>query len=112
MSNPLLLTDSQGRGSKRRAALRRWRARAEPRTRDRPHLHGPPQDAGATVGGDAIFTTAVVGLTFIPFEGADGELHRMSFFDAFYFISYAGTTIGFGEPAAGFSTDSGSGPPT
>lgn len=50
-----------------------------------------------------IFTIAVVGLTFIPYTGDDGKSHTMSFFDAFYFISYAGTTIGFGEPAAGFS---------
>lgn len=104
MSNPLLLTDSQGRGSKRRAALRRVAVPVPNR--------GPATDLIFMVLRrmrvpllvvTAIFTTAVVGLTFIPFEGADGELHRMSFFDAFYFISYAGTTIGFGEPAAGFS---------
>jgi voltage-gated potassium channel len=44
-----------------------------------------------------IFTVSVFGLTLIPGEDADGQLYRMGFFDAFYFMSYTATTIGFGE---------------
>jgi Trk K+ transport system NAD-binding subunit len=44
-----------------------------------------------------IFAISVAGLTMIP--GVDGEGHpyRMTVFDAFYFMSYTATTIGFGE---------------
>src|SRR5687768_2914925 len=44
-----------------------------------------------------IFTVSVFGLTLIPGEDADGQAYRMGFFDAFYFMSYTATTIGFGE---------------
>ncbi len=104
MPNPLLLTGSPGPGQKRRSALRRVAVPVP--------SQGPSTDVifillrrmrVPLMVVVSIFTIAVVGLTLIPFEGADGEIRRMTFFDAFYFISYAGTTIGFGEPAAGFS---------
>jgi voltage-gated potassium channel len=44
-----------------------------------------------------IFSVSVVGLTLIPGIGADGQPARISLFEAFYFISYTATTIGFGE---------------
>ena len=44
-----------------------------------------------------IFTVSVFGLTLIPGQDADGRPYRMGFFDAFYFMSYTATTIGFGE---------------
>ncbi|WP_181780381.1 potassium channel family protein [Pseudonocardia pini] len=40
-----------------------------------------------------IFAVSVLGLTLVP--GASGR--GMSFFDAFYFMSYTASTIGFGE---------------
>lgn len=40
-----------------------------------------------------IFAVSVLGLTLVP--GGDGG--GMSFFDAFYFMSYTASTIGFGE---------------
>lgn len=44
-----------------------------------------------------IFSVAVLGLTLIPGVDADGKPWHMSLFDAFYFVSYTATTIGFGE---------------
>ena len=44
-----------------------------------------------------IFAVSVLGLTLIPGQDADGAPWRMGFFDAFYFMSYTATTIGFGE---------------
>ena len=44
-----------------------------------------------------VFAVSVFGLTLIPGQDADGEPVRMSFFHAFYFMSYTATTIGFGE---------------
>jgi Trk K+ transport system NAD-binding subunit len=46
-----------------------------------------------------ILAVSVLGLTLIP--GRDGT--RMNFFDAFYFMSYTATTIGFGELPTAFS---------
>ena len=46
-----------------------------------------------------IFAISVLGLTLAP--GIDGR--PMSFFHAFYFISYTATTIGFGEIPLNFS---------
>ena len=44
-----------------------------------------------------IFTISVIGLTLVP--GVDDAGHRayLGLFDAFYFVSYTATTIGFGE---------------
>jgi hypothetical protein len=44
-----------------------------------------------------IFAVSVLGLTVIPGRDLDGEPARMGFFDAFYFMSYTASTIGFGE---------------
>ena len=44
-----------------------------------------------------IFAVSVLGLTMVPGQDAVGNPTRMSFFDAFYFMSYTATTIGFGE---------------
>jgi voltage-gated potassium channel len=44
-----------------------------------------------------IFAVSVLGLTLIPGQDATGQPWRMSIFDAFYFMSYTATTIGFGE---------------
>lgn len=51
----------------------------------------------------ASYAIAVLGLTLIPGMDADGKPWRMSFFHAFYFISYTATTIGFGEIPYPFS---------
>lgn len=44
-----------------------------------------------------VYAAAVAGFTLIPGRGPDGEEWRMSFFHAFYFVSFMGSTIGFGE---------------
>jgi voltage-gated potassium channel len=44
-----------------------------------------------------IFAVGTLGLTLIPGQDAAGAPVRMTFFDAFYVISYTATTIGFGE---------------
>jgi voltage-gated potassium channel len=44
-----------------------------------------------------VFAVSTLGLTLIPGQDADGRPVHMSFFDAFYVISYTATTIGFGE---------------
>ena len=44
-----------------------------------------------------IFAVSVLGLTLIPGRDETGQPVRMGFFDAFYFMSYTATTIGFGE---------------
>ncbi|MFD0516629.1 NAD-binding protein [Paractinoplanes durhamensis] len=46
-----------------------------------------------------IFSVSVLGLTLIPGQRGTG----MSFFDAFYFMSYTATTIGYGELPEPFS---------
>lgn len=50
------------------------------------------------------YAIAVLGLTLVPGVHADGTpAPPMSFFHAFYFISYTATTIGFGEIPNAFS---------
>jgi Trk K+ transport system NAD-binding subunit len=44
-----------------------------------------------------IFAVTVLGLTLVPGVDAAGRPARLGFFDAFYFMSYTATTIGFGE---------------
>ena len=44
-----------------------------------------------------IFAVSVLGLSLIPGRDAAGHATRMGFFDAFYFMSYTATTIGYGE---------------
>jgi Trk K+ transport system NAD-binding subunit len=43
------------------------------------------------------YSVAMLGLVLIPGQDADGNLVRLSFFEAFYFVSYTATTIGYGE---------------
>lgn len=51
-----------------------------------------------------IYGIAVIGLTLVPGVDADGKpAAPLSFFHAFYFISYTATTIGFGEIPNAFS---------
>ena len=52
----------------------------------------------------AIYAVSVVGLTLVPGVDAEGQpAPPLSFFHAFYFISYTATTIGFGEIPNAFS---------
>lgn len=44
-----------------------------------------------------MYSVATLGMTLIPGIDPNGEPWRMSFFHAFYFVSFMGTTIGFGE---------------
>ena len=44
-----------------------------------------------------VFAVSVFGLTLVPGEDAEGRPDRLGFFEAFYFMSYTATTIGFGE---------------
>jgi Trk K+ transport system NAD-binding subunit len=50
-----------------------------------------------------VFAISVLGLTLVPGQDAEGQPDRLSFFEAFYFMSYTATTIGFGELPYTFS---------
>ena len=52
-----------------------------------------------------LFAVSVLGLTLMPgpLDPNGGQMPRMSFFHAVYFISYTATTIGFGEIPYAFS---------
>jgi len=51
-----------------------------------------------------IYAISIFGLTLIPGVDAEGRpTAPLSFFDAFYFISYTASTIGFGEIPVAFS---------
>lgn len=51
-----------------------------------------------------VYAISVLGLTLVPGVNADGTAAPpMSFFHAFYFVSYTATTIGFGEIPNAFS---------
>ena len=43
------------------------------------------------------FSISIFGMVIIPGVDDQGNIYHMSFFDAFYFVSYMATTIGFGE---------------
>ena len=43
------------------------------------------------------FAISILGMTLIPGVDDQGRPYHLSFFDAFYFVSYMATTIGFGE---------------
>ncbi|BCD63033.1 hypothetical protein NitYY0826_C1923 [Nitratiruptor sp. YY08-26] len=43
------------------------------------------------------FSISILGMTLIPGVDDQGKPYYMNFFDAFYFVSYMATTIGFGE---------------
>lgn len=52
----------------------------------------------------SLFAVSILGLTLVPGEVVDGQVWRMDPFEAFYFMSYTATTIGFGEIPFPFST--------
>lgn len=43
------------------------------------------------------YTLSIIGLLLIDGVDNDGNPYKLTIFDAFYFISYTATTIGFGE---------------
>ena len=43
------------------------------------------------------YAVSILGLTLIPGQDDQGQPWRMDFFHAFYFVSFMGSTIGFGE---------------
>jgi Trk K+ transport system NAD-binding subunit len=43
------------------------------------------------------FSVTIIGLILIPGMDDSGHVYHMTFFDAFYFVSYMASTIGFGE---------------
>ncbi|MGB5606347.1 MAG: ion channel, partial [Gammaproteobacteria bacterium] len=43
------------------------------------------------------YAVTILGLVLIPGVDDQGNPWRMSFFHAFYFVSFMGSTIGFGE---------------
>jgi len=45
----------------------------------------------------ASYAICMLGLVLVPGVDADGKTWHMTFFQAFYFVSYTATTIGFGE---------------
>lgn len=49
------------------------------------------------------YVIAILGLTLIDGVDSEGNVYNMSIFDAFYFISYTATTIGFGETPYAFT---------
>jgi len=49
------------------------------------------------------YTIAIVGLLIIDGVDNDGNIYKMSIFDAFYFVSYTASTIGFGETPFAFT---------
>jgi len=44
-----------------------------------------------------VYALAIVGMTMMPGLDDQGNPWQMNFFEAFYFVSYMGTTIGFGD---------------
>ncbi len=49
------------------------------------------------------FAISILGLTLIPGMDDQGHPYKMTFFDAFYFVSYMASTIGFGEAPYSFT---------
>jgi voltage-gated potassium channel len=43
------------------------------------------------------YTISIIGFLLIEGKDSSGNVYHMSIFDAFYFVSYTATTIGFGE---------------
>ena len=43
------------------------------------------------------YSIAILGMVLIPGVDDQGNVYHLSFFDAFYFVSYMASTIGFGE---------------
>ena len=44
-----------------------------------------------------VYAVSMLGYVLIPGEDGNHDPYQMTFFDAFYFVSFMGTTIGFGE---------------
>jgi Trk K+ transport system NAD-binding subunit len=49
------------------------------------------------------FSVSILGLVLIPGVDDSGHVYHMTFFDAFYFVSYMASTIGFGEAPYAFN---------
>ncbi len=49
------------------------------------------------------YTIAIIGLVMLDGVTSDGKPYTMTIFDAFYFITYTATTIGFGETPFAFT---------
>ena len=49
------------------------------------------------------YSLAMLGISLIPAINSEGELTYLSLFQAFYWVSYTATTIGFGELPQAFS---------
>jgi len=51
----------------------------------------------------AVYAVSMLGWVMIPGQTPDGQSERLSFFHAFYFLTYTATTTGFGEIPHPFS---------
>ena len=49
------------------------------------------------------FAISILGMMLIPGMDDKGHIYHLNFFDAFYFVSYMATTIGFGESPYAFT---------
>jgi Trk K+ transport system NAD-binding subunit len=49
------------------------------------------------------FSISILGMVLIPGVDDQGHPYKLSFFDAFYFVSYMASTIGFGEAPYSFT---------
>ena len=49
------------------------------------------------------FSISILGMMLIPGVDDKGHIYHLNFFDAFYFVSYMATTIGFGESPYAFT---------
>ncbi len=49
------------------------------------------------------FSISILGMVLIPGMDNEGNPYHLTFFDAFYFVSYMATTIGFGESPYDFT---------
>ena len=105
MSNPLLIFWYQLFGRRERADLAVSRAHMESASQASATIFLIMRRMRAPlITLIVIFAVSVVGLALIPGINPDGQPARMSLFDAFYFMSYTATTIGFGELPWPFTT--------
>jgi len=51
----------------------------------------------------AVYAISILGFVLIPGVDDQGNPWRMDFFHAFYFVSFMGSTIGFGEVPYAFT---------
>jgi len=49
------------------------------------------------------FSVSILGMVLIPGQDDQGHVYHLNFFDAFYFVSYMASTIGFGESPYAFT---------